>query len=86
MKLISSLILFLTIILTAQEGPVFPEVSHSFTFDPNSNNDVAFVFNSKGKNTTSNIDVAILHQNREWDYNWIVVDAVSAYCRLRTIQ
>ena len=73
MKLIYTLFVFLSIILVAEEAPFFPEVNHAFLFDPNMNNDVGFAFNSKGKNTTSNINLALLHQNREWDYNWIVL-------------
>lgn len=57
-------------------APEYPEPRHHFDGIISQNNDsLNYVFNGRNLENPSKATMSIAHQNREWDYQWLMVSA-----------
>jgi hypothetical protein len=67
----------LAVSIHAQVAAEFFEVQHYMQGDVlDKNNAINYIFNGTSLQNPDKNSVAIVHQNREWEYNWFVVAAV----------
>ncbi len=57
-------------------APDFPEAHHFFDSDFQVANEIDYVFNGRRLTKQQRIGVSLAHQNREWQYNWVLLALV----------